>query len=292
MLLAEELVGKQTHVTVALADDFILLREGLAAICELSGIYHVAAQCADGRSALEALIETDPDIAVVDFKLPELAALDLLAEIRLLGLRTRVLVMADQRDRKIAVEVLRAGGRGVLLESDTSREVLLAFEQVAGGGVYLSPAFSLSEVFAWQEPVQDEADPLERLSSREYQVFSLLVEGVRAKDIASRLHLSPKTVDTYRASLMKKLDIRHVAGLVRFSMDRELKSPGGHSPGHADSGRLSGGASGTTSYRSACTGTPETSWIPESPPRALSAASAGGISNRTQGKSNPLRLSH
>ena len=200
--------------------------------------------------------------------------------------------MSDQRDRKIAVEVLRAGGRGVLLESDTSREVLLAFEQVACGGIYLSPSFSLSEVFAWQEPMRDEVDPLDRLSTREYQVFSLLVEGVRAKEIAARLHLSPKTVDTYRASLMKKLDIRHVAGLVRFAMDRELKSPGGRvAPPASDIGRLSDGVSGTTAYRSACSGTPETAWPPETPRKTLSAANGGGISNRTTSKLTPMRIS-
>jgi DNA-binding NarL/FixJ family response regulator len=290
-MLEEEPVGKPRHATVALADDFILLREGLAAICELSGVYHVAAQCADGESALAALLETDPDIAVVDFKLPGLGALELLAEKQRLGLRTRILVMVDQRDRRIAVEVLRAGGLGVLLASDTSREVLLAFEQILGGGIYLSPAFSLSEVFTWQGPILDETDPLDRLSSREYQVFSLLVEGVRAKEIAARLRLSPKTVDTYRASLMKKLDIRHVAGLVRFAMDRELRPLGPEHERAPDTDHLSGGASGTTAYRSACNGIPETAWIPESPPRALSVANAGGRSNRTQGKSNLMRIS-
>ena len=291
-MLAEETIVKPTSVTVALADDFILLREGLAAICELSGIYHVVAERADGQSALDALTEFQPDIAVVDFRLPGMSALELLAERQRLALRTQILVMADQRDRKIAVEVLRAGGRGVLLESDTSREVLLALEQVAGGGIYLSPAFSLSEVFAWQEPMRDEKDPLDRLSTREYQVFSLLVEGVRAKEIAARLHLSPKTVDTYRASLMKKLDIRHVAGLVRFAMDREVRSPGGRGPEPVpDIGHLSDAVTGTTAYRSACTGTPETAWLPESPQKALSAVNGGGISNRTTGKSNPMRSS-
>jgi len=292
VLLAEETPVKPTNVTVALADDFILLREGLAAICELSGVYHVVAERADGSSTLQVLIESQPDIAVVDFRLPGMSALELLAERQRLGLRTQILVMADQRDRKIAVEVLRAGGRGVLLESDTSREVLLALEQVACGGIYLSPAFSLSEVFAWQEPMKDETDPLDRLSTREYQVFSLLVEGVRAKEIAARLHLSPKTVDTYRASLMKKLDIRHVAGLVRFAMDRELRSPAGHGLEHSpDIGNLSDAVTGTTAYRSACSGTPETGWLPEAPQRLLSAANGGGISNRTPGKVTPMRLS-
>jgi hypothetical protein len=115
---------------------------------------------------------------------------------------------------------------------------------------------------------------------------------VRAKEIAQRLHLSPKTVDTYRASLMKKLDIRHVAGLVRFAMDRELRSPGAHPPEHGtDIAHLSDAVSGTTAYRSACSDKDEKEWMPEAPPETLSAANAGGISIRMQGKSNPLRIS-
>lgn len=278
---------------MALADDFVLLREGLAAICELSGVYHVVAQSADGASTLDNLRTTDPDVAVVDFKLPGLSALELLGETQRSGLRTRILVMADQRDRKTAVEVLRAGGRGVLLDSDTSREVLLAFEQVVNGGIYLSPAFSLNDVFAWSEEPVPGSDPLDRLSSREYQVFALLVDGVRPKEIAARLHLSPKTVDTYRASLMKKLDIHHVAGLVRFAMDREFRSQGGHSPeGEQDNGSQPGGANGGNGGHSAYSGTTEISSAPGFPPRALSAASGGHISNRTPGNLYRMRLSH
>jgi len=290
-VLAEGPNGRPRHATVALADDFILLREGLAAICELSGVYHVVAQGADGASILDSLRVTDPDLAVVDFKLPGLSALELLAETQHSGLRTRILVMADQRDRKTAVEVLRAGGRGVLLDSDTSREVLLAFEQVVNGGIYLSPAFSLSEVFAWSEEPLPGSDPLDRLSSREYQVFALLVEGVRPKEIASRLHLSPKTVDTYRASLMKKLDIHHVAGLVRFAMDREFRSQSERSQGQPDNGSPPGGANGASAGHSACSETTGIACAPGFPQRALSAASGGHISNRTPGNLYRMFLS-
>jgi len=291
-VLAEGPNGKPRHATVALADDFVLLREGLAAICELSGVYHVVAQSADGASALDSLQAADPDVAVVDFKLPGLSALELLGETQRNGLRTKILVMADQRDRKTAVEVLRAGGRGVLLDSDTSREVLLAFEQVVNGGIYLSPAFSLSEVFAWSEEPLPGSDPLDRLSSREYQVFALLVEGVRPKEIASRLHLSPKTVDTYRASLMKKLDIHHVAGLVRFAMDREFRSQNGHLPeGEPENELANGGANGSNGGHSAYNDTTEIASAPGFPQRALSAASGGHISNRTPSNLYRMRLS-
>ncbi len=293
-VFAEGLTEKPYQASVLLADDFVLLREGLAAICELSGAYRVAGQCADGRSALEALIRETPDIAVIDFRLPQLFALELIAEAQRLGLQTRLLVMSSQRDRKIAVEVLRAGGKGVLLESDSSREVLLAFEQVLAGGIYLSPAFSLSEVFAQGETGQA-GDPLDRLSSREYQVFSLLVEGVRAKEIAARLSLSPKTVDTYRASLMKKLDIYHVPGLVRFAMDREIRSQGDRrrGPDAADESRGSFEAVAVTTFaRSACIGKSEPAFAPAYARTALSAANGERRSTRTPGTSTPVRLSH
>jgi DNA-binding NarL/FixJ family response regulator len=103
--------------------------------------------------------------------------------------------------------------------------LLEAFEQVLDGGIYVSPQLELNKIFG---PGQKNSadDPLEMLSAREYQVFTLLVDGIRAKEIAARLELSPKTVDTYRASLMRKLDIHDVAGLVKFAIHRDLTTTG------------------------------------------------------------------
>lgn len=226
-MLPEGLESKDP-ATILLADDFSLLREGLAAICERSGSYRVVAQCASGTDAREAIQAERPDLAVIDFNLPGLSALELLAEIREAGYPSKAVIMSSQRDRKVVVESLRAGARGVLLESDTSTEVLLGLEQVINGGVCLSPAFSLTEVFGAEAAEVEPPDPLDSLSTREFQVFSLLVDGVRAKEIAARLNLSPKTVDTYRASLMRKLNIGHLPGLVRFAMEREITRPNGH----------------------------------------------------------------
>jgi two-component system invasion response regulator UvrY len=101
--------------------------------------------------------------------------------------------------------------------------MLEAFEQVLEGSIYVSPQLELSKIFSTNQKGTPD-DPLELLSAREYQVFSLLIEGVRAKEIAARLELSPKTIDTYRASLMRKLDIHDVAGLVKFAINRDLTS--------------------------------------------------------------------
>ena len=96
-----------------------------------------------------------------------------------------------------------------------------ALSQFTQGGIYVSPQIEVTSLFS-ENAGRNEQDPLEALSSREFQVFSLLVEGVRAKEIAARLALSPKTVDTYRSSLMRKLDIHDVAGLVKFAIRRDL----------------------------------------------------------------------
>ena len=134
---------------------------------------------------------------------------------------TRLILMSARGDRKMALEALRAGANGFLLKSAPPSQLLDALSQVLAGSIYVSPDLQFERIFLSGKRNSSE-DPIENLSSREYQVFQLLVDGVRAKEIASRLSLSPKTVDTYRASLMRKLDIYDVAGLVKFAIQRDM----------------------------------------------------------------------
>ena len=153
--------------------------------------------------------------------LVDLFALEIVRRVRDAGLRTKIIVLSTRRDRKTVVEALRCGVNGFLLKSAPATQMLEAFEQVLEGSVFVSPQLELNKIFSSGSKSEPE-DPIDSLSGREYQVFSLLVEGVRAKEIAARLELSPKTVDTYRASLMRKLDIHDVAGLVKFAIQRDL----------------------------------------------------------------------
>jgi DNA-binding NarL/FixJ family response regulator len=164
-----------------------------------------------------------PDIAVLDLNLTDLYTLELVRRVREADIPTRIVVLSPRRDRKTVVEALRCGVNGFLLRSAPWEQLLEAFDQVLGGGVYVSPELELNKIFSANENGAGK-DPLEALSAREHQVFSLLVEGIRAKEIAARLALSPKTVDTYRASLMRKLDIHDVAGLVKYAIQRDLIS--------------------------------------------------------------------
>lgn len=192
-------------------------------LCESSGAYRVIDQCADGVSALQAIESLRPDLAVIDLNLPKLFSLELVRKVRGEGLGTRIVVLSHRGDRKLVLEALRAGASGFVLKNGTGRNLLEALEQISNGGIYVSPELELDKILLAQKRTSQD-DPLETLSSREYQVFSLLIDGVRAKEIAARLDLSPKTVDTYRASLMRKLDIHDVAGLVKFAIQRDLTS--------------------------------------------------------------------
>ena len=209
--------------SILIADDLTLVREGLAALCEAQPGFRVMGQCSEGAVALRLITEEKPDIAVLDLNLPDLFTLEIVRRVKEADLPTKLVVLSTRRDRKTVVEALRCGVGAFLLKSGPSHQLLEAFAQVLDGGIYVSPQLELSKIFnPGQKSAQE--DPLELLSAREYQVFSLLVEGVRAKEIAARLELSPKTVDTYRASLMRKLDIHDVAGLVKFAIQRDLTS--------------------------------------------------------------------
>jgi DNA-binding NarL/FixJ family response regulator len=201
----------------------VLVREGLASLCEASARFQVVAQCSEGEQALALIVKLNPDLAILDCDLGKLYVLEVVRKARQLGATTKIIILSGRSDRKSALEALRGGASGFLLKSCLVREMLDALRQVLDGGVYVAPQVGLEKIWS-TERRKGSIDPFESLSSREHQVFSLLVDGLRAKEIAARLDLSPKTVDTYRASLMRKLDIHDIAGLVKFAITRKLTS--------------------------------------------------------------------
>jgi DNA-binding NarL/FixJ family response regulator len=208
-------------VDILLADELTLVREGLAALCNSIEGFRVVAQVGNAGAALSEIVRLRPAIALLDLGLSDLAATEVIRRVREQGLPTRCAVFSARKDRKTVLEVLRSGACGYLLKTSTSGQMADALSQFTQGGIYVSPQIEVMSLFG-EGGSRHEADPVESLSSREFQVFSLLVEGVRAKEIAARLVLSPKTVDTYRSSLMRKLDIHDVAGLVKFAIKRDL----------------------------------------------------------------------
>ncbi|HYP13855.1 MAG TPA: response regulator transcription factor, partial [Bryobacteraceae bacterium] len=183
-----------------MADEVALVREGVSRLCDSTEQFKVIDHCSDGETALNRIRLTQPDIAIIDLQIPKLFSLEMIRKAREEGLGTRFVVIAARGDRKTALEALRAGANAFVLKCSAATQVLDALKSVSAGSVYVSPELQFERVF-FDSKANRTADPLETLSSREFQVFRLLVEGIRAKEIAARLELSPKTIDTYRASL-------------------------------------------------------------------------------------------
>ena len=209
------------YTSIVLAEELALVRDGIARVCESAEGFHVVEQCSDGAAAFDAVKRHRPDLAIIDLQIPKLFSLELIKHARESDLPTRFLVLANRGDRKTALESLGVGANGFLLKSAPAAQLIEGLRHVRAGSVYVTPELQFEKLFFTSKlPVT--ADRMDSLSSREYQVFRLLVDGTRAKEIAARLELSPKTVDTYRASLMRKLDIHDVAGLVKFAIGRDL----------------------------------------------------------------------
>ncbi len=206
--------------TVVLADDHAIVREGIAALCTSQGM-RVLGQVADGSAAVDMITSLRPDFAILDLHMPSVTGVEAIRRLRAEGCAVKLMILSISREEGTVMEALRAGADAYLLKDGPSRHLLDAISFVRDGGVYVSPMLRGAGLFAKSEQVQAE-DPLAALSPREIEVFSYLVNGLRAKDIADLLAISPKTVDTYRASLMRKLNVHDLVGLVKFAIERNL----------------------------------------------------------------------
>lgn len=207
---------------ILLADELTLVREGLAALCNSVPGFHVVAQVGTAEAALTEIERLRPPLALLDLGLSDLAVTEVIRRVHSARIATRCGVLSTRKDRKTVLELLRNGACGYVLKTSSAQQMAEALHQFTQGGIYVSPQVEIMTLLGEGPGRERGDDPIESLSSREFQVFSLLVEGVRAKEIAARLSLSPKTIDTYRSSLMRKLDIYDVAGLVKFAIRRDL----------------------------------------------------------------------
>jgi len=207
-------------ITMVLADDHGIVREGIASFCNARQDLKILGQSSDGAEALELILALKPDFAVLDINMPKLSGLEVIRRLRLAKSETRLVVLSISRDENLIREIFRSGANGYLLKDGPARHLFDAINYILDGGQYLTPLIRREAI----DIKREKKDPLALLSKREYEVFSFLVDGMRPKDIAKILGISPKTVDTYRANIMRKLEVDGIAGLVRFAIQRNLQS--------------------------------------------------------------------
>ena len=209
-------------IRILIADDHGVVAEGLKQLVEAEPDMQVVALVGDGREAVQQARDSQPDVVLMDLSMPELNGADATRAILQRDPKCRVIVLSMYAQREYVRRALKAGAAGYVVKRSAAKEVVEAIRAVHAGQRYLSPRVADVVLEDYSDDKQD--DPLARLSAREREVLQLLAEGNTGAQIAERLSLSQKTVETYRARLVEKLGIRDVAGLVRFAIQRGIVS--------------------------------------------------------------------
>ncbi|HOP35236.1 MAG TPA: response regulator transcription factor [Syntrophales bacterium] len=211
-------------ISVFLADDHTIVRDGLRYLLEAHGGIKVVGEAGNGRDAVRAVKKLRPDVVVMDILMADLNGIEATDRICQECPATRVVILSMQSSSESILRALRAGARGYLFKESAGRELVQAIHAVHAGHRYLSAKVSDEVVSACLKQEEAFRDPLAALSRREREVLQLVVEGRTSAEIAGTLYLSVKTVDTYRSRLMKKLNIGDVPGLIKFAIQQGLTS--------------------------------------------------------------------
>lgn len=211
-------------VRVLLADDHTLVRAGLRKLLEATPDYVVVGEAGDGLALLELAQQLQPGLVLMDIAMPGLNGIEATARLVKSWPNIKVLILSMHQNEEYVRQALRQGAVAYLLKDAAPLELELALSAVMRGETYLSPAVSKGVVHDYVQRLRDEEKPTTALSPRQREVLQLIAEGHSTKEIARRLDLSVKTVDTHRSQLMKQLDIHEVAGLVRYAMRAGLVS--------------------------------------------------------------------
>ncbi len=207
-----------------IAEDHGLVRAGFRALLESIEGIEVVGEASNGAEALERIGALKPDLVLMDISMPGLNGLEATRRVAKLKPRPRVLVLSMHDENEYVRQAFNAGASGYLLKSAGRTELESAVAAVVRGDTWLSPglAHELSDDATLTGPL---ADPLKKLTPRQREVLQLVAEGHSTKSIAHRLSLSVKTVETHRAQIMERLEVHHIAGLVRYAIRADLVPP-------------------------------------------------------------------
>ncbi len=207
-------------IKVLLADDHAVLLDGLRLLLDMQDDIIVIGDANNGRLAVQRVNQLRPHIVIMDVVMPELNGIEATRQIALEQPNTKVIMLSMNADSEYVFRALQAGARGYLVKASAGSEVVQAVRAVHKGRRYLSHEISETVLDAYirQREIMHQDSILSRLSSRELEVFQLVVEGVTSREIAKILSISPETVKTYRKRVMKKLNIKDLPSLVKFAV--------------------------------------------------------------------------
>jgi DNA-binding NarL/FixJ family response regulator len=205
-------------IRVFLVDDHPIVRHGMAQLVAAEADLAVCGDAADAAAALEAVAAADPGVIILDVSLGTTSGIDLIRELKQRAPHAAVLVMSMHDEELYAERALRAGASGYVMKHEATQSILRAIRSVAAGGVFVSEAVSARLLGRWAAGGASDASPLGKLSNRELHVLELIGRGLGTRAIAEQLQVSVKTVESYRARLKDKMNLRSGTELTRFAV--------------------------------------------------------------------------
>jgi DNA-binding NarL/FixJ family response regulator len=200
-------------------DDHPLFRKGLEELIDSEGSFAVCGEAGNASEGIDVIRRLRPDLAIVDLSLPGANGIELIKNIRAEFPKLPILVLSMHDESLYALRALRAGAEGYVMKHEAMANVIQAIREVFDGRPYLSPAMAAQVITKFAHRDADgAADPVERLSDRELEILELIGKGKEVRQIAKLLHLSPKTVETHRAHIKDKLDLKNSREVARFAL--------------------------------------------------------------------------
>ncbi len=212
-------------ISIVIADDHGIVREGLKRLLEVEPEFEVCGEAKNGREVLDAVERSRPDIVVLDITMPHLGGLETLERLRNEYGDTKVILLSVHNDPTFIQSAIGLRADGYVLKDGRAEEIVTAIREVMKGGSYFSPAVAKKIVEQARSPKSKSSDPFTLLSAREREVLRLIADGLSAKEVATELSISTKTVEAHRTSLMRKLDVRKATELVRYALRHGLIEP-------------------------------------------------------------------
>jgi DNA-binding NarL/FixJ family response regulator len=213
---------------ILIADDHEIVRRGLRNLLETQANWEVAGEAITGRQAVEEAKRLSPDLVIMDISMPEMNGLEATRQICKIAPDTQVLILSIHENEQLVHEVLEAGARGYVLKSDAGRDLIAAVESLCQHKPFFTPKVSemVLEGYLKNGNVADShKSPQNRLTTREREIVQLLGEGQTNKEVAERLNISVKTVETHRSHIMEKLNIHSLGDLIRYAVRNHLIQP-------------------------------------------------------------------
>ena len=214
----------ENKISIVLADDHTILREGLRALLIADSNFEVVGEARDGREAVRCVERLGPDLLLMDLSMPRMSGMDAIREIKKRYPDTKIIALTVHKTEEYLLTTLQAGADGFVLKDATHDELIMAIKNVMGGKSYLSPGVSekIIEGYLKGKKSTQSLSSWGSLSQREREVLKLIAEGYKNKEIAGDLCISLKTVEKHRANLMKKLDLHNAAALTVYAVDKGL----------------------------------------------------------------------